>query len=248
MSKLSPRSKRLRRRILEATRRLPAAHIAPAFSALEIVDAVYEKMRPGDAFVMSKGHGYLAQLAVMEERKLVPRSALDDFCTAKPGAYGAHPDLGLSGIEASTGSLGHGLGMAVGMALADRSRRVYVVASDGELMEGSTWEAALAAANLGLANLTLLVDNNDFVSATRIRDAFPAFYPIAPKFKAFGWDCENANGGELGHLLGWEFKRPVAFVCATVKGAGVSFMEGRGVWHYRGLSDDEYALAMEELS
>lgn len=183
MSALSPRSKRLRRRILEATRRLPAAHIAPAFSALEIVDAVYEKMRSGDVFVMSKDYGYSAQFAATNERVMADRSVIGSL---------------ICGLE---------------IALADRSRRVYVLTSDGELIEGSLWEAVLAAANLALTNLALLVDNSDFVGMTRIRDAFPAFYPIAPKFKAFGWDCENANAGELVHLLGWEFERPVAFVC-----------------------------------
>ncbi len=140
---------KLRRRILEMSQTVSALHIAGAFSCLEIVDTIYfglmrhgdEVERP-DTFILSKGHGSLAQYTVLEELGVISRPELEKYC--KPGGhFGTHPDVGLPGIEASTGSLGHGLGIGMGMALADKVRRddrvVYVVMSDGELQEGSVW-------------------------------------------------------------------------------------------------------------
>ncbi|MDZ4248678.1 MAG: 1-deoxy-D-xylulose-5-phosphate synthase N-terminal domain-containing protein, partial [Candidatus Nanopelagicales bacterium] len=156
------RCARYRRRILDISQRVSALHIAPAFSCLEITDYVYSAlMRPADVFLMSKGHGCIAQYAVLEDRGVIPREEMDRYCTTA-GTLGAHPDRGTPGIVASTGSLGHGLGLAVGMAYAARIKgedcNVYVVMSDGELQEGSTWEAVQMAANLGLTNLAVFVD------------------------------------------------------------------------------------------
>ena len=154
------RCRRYRKRILDISQKV-TAHVAPAFSCLEIVDMIYHDLkRPQDVFLMSKGHGSLAQYVILEELGIL---SLDGYCK---GSLGAHPDRGMPGIEASTGSLGHGLGMAVGMAYAEQfngsDTRIYVVLSDGELQEGSTWEAAQMAANLRLANLLVFVDMTAF--------------------------------------------------------------------------------------
>lgn len=244
--------KRLRRRILEMTRHQPAAHIAPAFSCLEIVDTVYRRlMQSGDTFIMSKGHGYLAQLVVMEDLGLI--NTVTDYCTPN-SPYGAHPDLGAPGIAAATGALGHGLGMALGMALADRAHQVYVVMSDGEMQEGSTWEAALVTASLKIGNLCVLVDNNDFVSATRVSEVQYATYPIVDKWRAFGWLIANCDGHVVDDIVSIESismrakHKPRVVVFDTIKGHGVSFMENQGIWHYRCLTPKEYELAMKELA
>ena len=257
------RCRRYRRRILEISQQVQAAHVAPAFSCLEIVDALYhEVMRPQDIFIMSKGHGCLAQYVVLEDRGIIPREDLDLYC--RPGGrLGAHPDYCPTlGIHASTGSLGHGLGIAAGQALAEKMRgtdvRVYVLLSDGECQEGSTWEAAMVAANLGLSNLIALIDYNDFGGMDRMSTAHPALYPLVDKFQAFGW-CgsvvPDGHAREVGQMVlrlravseaatQW----PSAFVCRTTKGRGVSFMENNPLFHYRSPSPEEYRLALEELS
>lgn len=247
-----------RRRILEISQQVSAAHVAPAFSCVEMVDALYNTaMREQDIFVMSKGHGCLAQYVVLEERGLLTRGDLDLYC--KPGGFlGAHPDRRPEvGINASTGSLGHGLGMATGMVYAERLKgtdtRVYVVLSDGECQEGSTWEAAMMAANLRLGNLIALVDYNDFGGLERMSEGHPAFHPLMGKFAAFGWvtfQVDGHNSRAISTVLSAcaMRDRPTCLICETVKGKGVSYMEHNNLWHYRSPSPEEYEQAMLELA
>lgn len=259
------RCRRYRRRILEISQQVPAAHVAPAFSCVEIVDALYnEIMRPQDIFIMSKGHGCLTQYVVLEDLGKLPREALDQYCQPRPvGAVdwppelGAHPDYdpGID-IHASTGSLGHGLGIAAGQALAERLQgrdtRVYVLLSDGECQEGSTWEAAMVASNLGLSNLVVVVDHNNFGGMDRMSDGFPAFDPLVDKWRAFGWITYGPLNGHEQDLIVSCLRaplgtRPTAIVFSTVKGKGVSFMENSAIWHYRSPTRDEYELALKEI-
>ena len=256
------RCRRLRRRILDISQTLPAVHIAPAFSCLEIVDAVYFGLmnhggpeRPPDTFILSKGHGAMAQYCVLEERGILTREQVDT-CGKDGGQLGMHPDLGIPGIEASTGSLGHGLPIALGMALADRTtggdRRVYVVMSDGELEEGSVWEAMLLAPTLKLSNLVVIVDLNDFQSLGRTSEIHPNFYPVGDKVRAFGWDCHEVDGHDAGAIIqafeGRVRSRPLMILGRTVKGKGVSYMENQPIWHYRSPSPEEYQQALRELA
>jgi transketolase len=253
-----------RRRILDISQQVPALHAAGAFSCLEMVDVIYHGLmrrdegastRFIDSFVMSKGHGCLAQYVILEALGILTRRDLDLYCTPS-GQLGCHPDYGVPGIEASTGSLGHGLGMATGMAYADRIKgedgRVYVVLSDGELQEGSTWEAMQMAANLAADNLVAFVDLNDMASLSRMSETHPAFYPVLDKIRAFGWETAEVNGHDAGALhaavSGREGGRPFMLVGKTVKGRGVSFMESVPIWHYRSPSRDEYAKAVAELT
>lgn len=250
------RCRRYRRRILEISQQVGALHIAPAFSCVEIVDTIYhELMRPQDIFIMSKGHGCMIQYVILEEQGILQKADLDLYC--KPGGrLGAHPDYGVPGIQASTGSLGHGLSMAVGQAYAMRLQgrldsTVYCLLSDGELQEGSTWEAVMMAANLQLSNLIVFVDNNDFGGLERMTDGFPAFYPVLEKFLAFGW-LGQVMDGHASNLTHWSLSsknqdQPFVVVCRTIKGRGVSFMEGVPIWHYRSPNAEEYQKAMQEL-
>lgn len=262
------RCRRYRRRILEVSRQVEAAHVAPAFSCMEIVDCLYHGvLREQDIFIMSKGHGCLAQYVVLEDLGRLPPESLDNYC--KMGdpifpALGAHPDYDPGiGIHASTGSLGHGLGIAAGQALAEKMKksgaRVYVLLSDGECQSGGTWEATMVAANLRLDNLALLVDFNGWGGMDPTdwySGKFPALTPLAEKFVAFGCDARNFNGHSpitLGEMVLWLGRddrpaRPLVAVCHTVKGCGVSFIEeGQPGWHYRSPSNKEYQRAMQEL-
>ncbi|HMH48874.1 MAG TPA: 1-deoxy-D-xylulose-5-phosphate synthase N-terminal domain-containing protein [Candidatus Acidoferrum sp.] len=256
------RCRTYRRRILDISQQVTALHAAAAFSCLEVVDLIYHGlMRRAagggfvDSFVMSKGHGCMAQYVVLEDLGVLTRRDLDLYCTPS-GRLGCHPDYGVPGIEASTGSLGHGLGMATGMAYADRiqgeDRRTYVVLSDGELQEGSTWEALQMAANLGVDTLVAFVDLNDMASLSRMSETHPAFYPVLDKLRAFGWETAQANGHDAAAV--WDAVtsrqggRPFALVAETVKGRGVAFMEHVPIWHYRSPNRDEYTRAVAELA
>lgn len=250
-----------RRRVLEISQQVTALHCAPAFSCMEIVDVVYHGlMRRGadgnylDSFLMSKGHGCLAQYVILEDHGTLTREDIAAYCTAK-GPLGAHPDYGVPGIEASTGSLGHGLSLAAGMAHGDRQTgrdsRIYTVLSDGELQEGSTWEAMMIAASLKLDTLTAFVDLNDFQSLGRTSETHPAFYPVLDKIRAFGWTAIEVNGHDAAAIVDAAGQRvpgkPTFVVCKTVKGKGVSYMENVPIWHYRSPNPTEYAKALAEL-
>jgi transketolase len=255
-----------RRRILEISQQVSALHVAPAFSCLEMVDVAYHGLMRSsggagkgapdlDTFLMSKGHGCLAQYVMLEEMGVLSRADLDLYCQPA-GRLGAHPDYGTPGIEASTGSLGHGMGIATGIACADKikgdDRQVYVVLSDGEMQEGSTWEAMMMAANLGLANLVALLDLNDFQGLGRTSQTHPQFYPILDKIRAFGWETVEVSGHDAGAIFQAiamrARKTPFMLVGKTVKGKGVSYMENVPIWHYRSPNKDEYALALAELA
>ncbi|MCA9471185.1 MAG: transketolase [Nitrospirales bacterium] len=254
-----------RRRILEISQQVTALHVAPAFSCLEMVDVIYHQlMRPDsqagqlvyrDSFLMSKGHGCLSQYVVLEDIGVLSRTDLEEYCTPI-GQLGAHPDYGVPGIEASTGSLGHGMGIATGMAYADQikddDRSTFVLISDGELQEGSTWEAMMMAANLKLRNLVAFVDLNDFGGLARMSDGHPAFYPVLDKIRAFGWEAVEVNGHDSASIVqavkSRTGKQPYMLVGKTVKGKGVSFMEHIPIWHYRSPNPEEYAQALSELA
>lgn len=254
------RCTRFRRRILEMSQKVSALHIGGAFSCLEILDTIYFGLmrRDGpepDTFILSKGHGSLAQYVILEELGVLSRDDLDVYCTSH-GRLGTHPDYGVPGIEASTGSLGHGLGLALGMAVADKTfksgRRIYVVMSDGELQEGSVWEAMMLAPSLGIRDIIAFVDLNDFQSLGRASENFPNFYPVGDKVRAFGWECAEVDGHDQAAILravdGGSGTRPLVVVGRTTKGKGVSYMENQPIWHYRSPSPEEYEQALRELA
>ena len=250
-----------RRRILDISQVSGPLHIAPSFSCLEMVDAVYYGLfrdnpngSGSDQFLMSKGHSGIAQYVALESLGVISADDLRLYC--KPsGRLGTHPALDSPGIVAATGSLGHGLPMAVGLALAQHIQEVcgtvYVLAGDGELQEGSMWESALLAANLGLSNLVMLIDNNDYEGLAKLSESHPHFYPLEEKFTAFGWAVGTVDGHKPADIVEAvetrEVGKPFALVCKTVKGHGVSFMIDSPIWHYRAPNAEEYRQALAEL-
>lgn len=252
------RCKRYRRQILDISQRVTALHIAPAFSCTELVDVIYnEAMRhdaPEDIFVMSKGHGCMILYVILAERGILSEEDLLSYCTPN-GRLGAHPDFGTPGIAASTGSLGHGLSIAAGQAYAELLKgsrvKTFCVVSDGEMQEGSSWEAMMMSANLRLGNLTMIIDNNDFSGLERMSIGHPAFYPLTQKIESFGWSVTTCDGHDADSirsaLASGDGNRPHAVVATTVKGKGVSFMEHENLWHYRSPSQAEYAQAIREV-
>jgi transketolase len=256
------RCRAYRRRILDLSQQVSAMHVAPAFSCVEIVDLLYNHLMRRDTdgtcrdvFLMSKGHGCMVQYVILQELGLLTQTDLDLYC--KPnGRLGAHPDYETPGIEASTGSLGHGLGMATGQAYAEALKGsdvlIYCVLSDGEFQEGSTWEAMMMAANLRLDNLIAFMDYNDFTGLERLSEAHPTFYPLIPKAEAFGWEAVAVDGHDQAAMhaavMDRRGGRPLLLVCRTVKGKGVSYMENVAIWHYRSPNEEEYQQGLRELA
>ncbi len=251
-----------RKRILDLSQNTTAMHIAPAFSCLEILDAVYfhlmdhdKPIGKEDTFLLSKGHGCMALYIILERLGILDSEQLEKYCTPD-SQLGGHPDYGTPGIAASTGSLGHGLGMAVGMAYADRlkgdDRRVFALIGDGEMQEGSVWEALMMAPNLGLKNLCVFLDLNDFQGLGRTSEIHPSFYPVADKVAAFGWEVAEVDGhDELDIVHRFDEhsgEKPLFIIARTVKGKGVSYMENVPIWHYRSPNPAEYQQALAELA
>jgi transketolase len=254
------RCKQFRKRILEVSQQVQALHIGSAYSCTEIVDCIYFGLmrEPGntspDTFLLSKGHGCMIQYVILEHLGILSRNDLDQYC--KPGGIlGCHPDYGNPGITAATGALGHGLSMAVGIAYAEMTRGgdglVYCVLSDGEVQEGSTWEATMMASSLKVNNLVAFVDNNDFQSLGRTSVTHPSFYPVVDKFVAFGWETVEVPGHDSAAIHAAVRARkgdqPLMVICKTTKGKGVSFMENVPIWHYRSPTPEEYLRALREI-
>ena len=253
------RCRQQRRRILEVSQKVDALHVAPAFSCLELVDAVlnYGVDQPvggADSFILSKGHGAMAQYVVLEELGILDPEAVN-LISQRGSRIGGHPDRGVPGIIASTGSLGHGLPLALGIARGQREHaivgHVFVVMSDGELMEGSVWEALLLGPSLGITNVTVLIDHNGSISRGDIANVQPNLLPIVPKLEAFGWHTCEVDGHNTAAIVDAVRTRsalaPRAIVARTTKGKGVSYMENQPIWAYRSPNQDEYQLALSEL-
>lgn len=255
------RCQQTRLKILELSQLVPALHVAPAFSCVEILDFVYHdicvdpKSSSGKRFILSKGHGAITLYVMMNKFGLLQDEELAKYCSSN-GLLGAHPDRGTPGVIASTGSLGHGLGLATGLAygqfLQKNSDEVVVLVSDGELQEGSSWEAAMMATNLQLSNLTVLVDLNDFGGMDRMSKHHKGFYPLDAKFEAFGFEVVNCDGHSVSDMRrayqSLSSSKPKCLICKTIKGKGVSFMENIPIWHYRSPNKTELEKAILEIT
>lgn len=243
---LDERSKYLRRQIIRALVGGGRGHVGPSFSLVEIMRVLYDDViRPEDIVILSKGHGCLAQYVVLVEKGLIDAKELDSFC--REGAMlGGHPEHHIPGVAVSTGSLGHGLSLGIGFALADRSRRVYVVVGDGEINEGSIWEAALCAGKHKLSNLTVIVDYNHRQSYGTTEEVQP-LEPLRQKWRAFGFEVKSVDGHSVRRLYtglyvdileDWSARengtaRPHVVICHTVKGKGVAEIENHPLWHHK---------------
>ncbi len=248
---LDGRSRALRRLVADALAGGGRGHIGSSMSLIEILRVLYDdvlRYRPDqpdwperDRCILSKGHGCLALYAVLADKGFFPAETLKTFCRAG-SILGGHPEAGkIPGVEASTGALGHGLSIGVGMALAQRmakrDARVFVVMGDGEINEGSIWEAAMSAAKHRLSNLTAVVDYNKIQSAGPTAEILD-LEPLADKWRAFGFTVVEADGHDAAALREIFTRpptddRPTAVIAHTVKGKGVSFAEHDPEWHHK---------------
>jgi transketolase len=263
---LRDKARIIRRHIVEMLHTAASGHPGGSLSAVEIVTALYfggilryDAERPDwddrDRFVLSKGHGVPVQYAAMAEAGYMPVAELQTLRRIDSRLQG-HPVLGtLPGIEASTGSLGQGLSIGLGMALAGRMDRrdfqVYVLLGDGECQEGQIWEAAMAAGHHRPDNLIAIVDYNKFQLDGAIEDII-GLEPFTAKWESMGWAVREIDGHDMGQVLdGLEWARtekgPACVIAHTVKGKGVSFMEGDNAYHGVAPSDDELGRALGEL-
>lgn len=211
-------------------------HVPSALSILDILWVLYDKvMGKDDKFVLSKGHGCLALYAVLAEKGIISKAMFEEFCSYG-GALGGHPDMNkVAGVEASTGSLGHGLPIAVGMAMAKKikgeSGHVYCLVGDGECNEGSIWESLLIASHHNLLNLTCVVDYN------RSTDRALKLDSLSAKFQSFGWAVIHINGHDhemLEHFFTVKTPlKPNVIIADTIKGNGIKRMENAPEWHHR---------------
>jgi transketolase len=267
IEKLDLLSRQLRARIIETSHRTKTPHLGSCLSCVDILIAAYfdvlriDPRNPRDPdrdrFILSKGHAAPALFQVLAMRGLYDNKLLNNY--GEDGSiFAEHPPTPneLPGIEAATGSLGHGLPLGLGMAYAGRLQkrdyRVFVVLGDGECNEGSVWEAAMLAPRLGLDRVMVIVDYNKWQATARSNETM-ALAPLADKWRAFGWEATEVDGHNLGALLQLMQKlpsgsgKPVALVAHTVKGKGVSFMEDNNNWHYRTPNESELVAAKREL-
>mgnify|MGYP001380812018 CR=1 FL=1 len=248
------RCKKYRKKILELSQSVSALHIGGSFSSVEIVDCIYNRLKKNkDKFILSKGHAGILQYVVLNDLGIIKTRDLHNYQN-KNGFLGVHPDYGSPGIMASTGSLGHGLAMIAGMALASKNTNkcFFVLLSDGELQEGSVWEAVLTISSLKLNNIIAIVDNNNLQTSSWTSDTHPTLYPIDKKFVSFGWGvavCNGHNSNEIYNKVKHRsLKKPFVLIAKTIKGYPVSFMRNVPKWHYRAPNNDEYLQAIEEIN
>lgn len=253
---LDARSRHLRNLAIDTLEGAGRGHVGPTMSLIEILRVLYDDFLDHradepewierDRLILSKGHGCIAQYVMLAEHGYVSHADLVNFCSA--GALlGGHPESEyIPGVEVSTGSLGHGPSIGVGMALAARLRasrsRVVVITGDGELGEGSVWEAAMSAAHHGLSNFTVMVDHNKMQCHGPL-DEVLAQDDLARRWRSFGFSVAEVDGHDVDALrttlarLPFETSRPNAIICHTVKGRGIEFAEHDPTWHYRASFD-----------
>src|SRR5882757_7629620 len=249
---LDERSKYLRKLVVRALEGGERGHVGSSMSLIEIMRVFYDdilryrsnepKWTGRDRLILSKGHGCIALYVLLADKGFFPLETLDTFCR-RDSILGGHPEAGkVPGVEASTGALGHGLSIGVGMALAarmeNRDSRVVVVMGDGEINEGSVWEAALCAGKHRLSNLTAVIDYNKIQSAGPTRE-IQDLEPLADKWRAFNFETVEVDGHDVAALrnllsrLPLSQNKPTAIICHTVKGKGISFAEHDPSWHHK---------------
>ena len=262
---LRRRAVRIRRLALEMVTRARASHIGSALSIADIVAALYgEVMRydpadpawaDRDRLLLSKGHACVVIYAALADADFFPLERLETY-----GCDGSdlmnHISHKVPGVEFSTGSLGHGLPFGTGKALAAKKRgagwRTFVILGDGEMAEGSNWEAMLFAAHHGLDNLVGIIDYNKLQSLTTVEQTL-RIEPLAEKIAAFGWSVREVDGHDVRAIADalstapWEPGKPGMLIAHTIKGKGVSYMENQVAWHYRNPSEEQLAEAIAEL-
>ena len=249
-------------KILEMTNSAQSSHVGSALSVVDILAVLYSgiaQITPSssasldrDCIILSKGHAASALYAILGLKGFFSETLLETYCS-DGGRFGGHvTHHGNPGVELSTGSLGHGRPYGLGVALSQkkqgRSARTFVVLSDGECDEGTTWESALLAQQFNLDNLTVIIDRNRIQSLTFTEDTI-ALEPFADKWAAFNWNVVTVDGHSYGSLFeALEIQKgPLCIIAETIKGKGVSFMENKVLWHYRPPSKPDLEAALLEL-
>jgi len=255
----------VRRSTLQMIAQANASHIGSCLSATDLLAVLYSRVvridptRPlwsdRDRFILSKGHAVAALYAVLAHRGFFPLGWLDHYCENGSALLG-HVSHHVPGVDWSSGSLGHGLSVGCGMALAAKrghlDYRVFVLLSDGELDEGSSWEAILFAPHHRLDNLIAIVDYNKIQGFGSVKEVLD-LSPMAEKWRAFNWAVREIDGHDHGQIADvlmaapFEENRPSVIIAHTIKGKGVSFMEDQLVWHYKAPNDDQLREALAEL-
>jgi len=253
----------IRQKIIEIAFKNKGSHIGCSLGIVEILVSLYFNVlkidpqipdgKKRDRFILSKGHACLALYATLAKRGFFAEEKLDSYFTNGSNIAG-HITLGsLPGLEATAGSLGHGLSIGLGIAIAETYQKtgakVFVLAGDGECEEGSVWEAIMYAGNHNINNLILIIDYNNLQIMGKPSE-ISGLDNLADKIKAFGWNTVSVNGhniDELNAILSQKNNRPLAVIAKTTKGKGVSFMENQAEWHSKPLNDEDYQKAMEEL-
>ncbi len=255
----------LRKDVLDISFRANVGHIGSALSIADIITALYfrimsvkpknPKWKNRDRFILSKGHAAAIQYCALAKLGFFSKSELLNFCQNE-SELAEHPEIHVKGVEVTTGSLGHGLSLGVGMALAGKTKglnyRVFVLLSDGENDEGSVWEAALAAGHFKLDNLVAIIDYNKLQAFGKIEEVMN-LEPLSAKWKAFGWQTSEISGHDMEKVVKTLEKvpfikgKPSLIVSHSVMGKGISFMEGKLAWHYQSLKETEYKRALKEL-
>lgn len=262
---LKERSVNYRKKILKYIKIANAGHTGGSLSCTDILNVLYNKVlnvSPGnfsspdrDRYIQSKGHCVEALFVVLADKGFFPEEDLNTLCKYR-SHYIGHPTKKVKGVEQNTGALGHGLPIAAGVALAGkmdkRAYRVYTLIGDGELPEGSNWEAALSAAHYKLDNLCVIIDKNSLQITAPTADVMNTD-PVDKKWEAFGWAVKEVNGNDVEELLAafsslpFEKGKPSVIIAHTTKGKGVSYMENQLKWHHGVPSNEEYELAQQEL-
>nr|WP_246110680.1 transketolase [Thermosediminibacter litoriperuensis] len=264
-------AERIRKDCLWMSTRAGTGHLGPALSLAEILATLYIgilKLDPQnprwsdrDRLILSKGHGCLALYSILSQVGFFERRHLKDFCSRFDTVLPGHPEMKLPGVEANTGSLGHGIAIGMGMALAahldKKEYKVFVVTGDGELQEGSNWEAAMAAAHYKLYNLVVVVDRNR-LQLGDFTENISRLEPLAEKWSSFGWGVKVVDGHDVRELLlafeeiPFVKNQPSVVIANTIKGKGLKIAENKVEWHYKVLTRKQYEdlkneLALEEL-
>ena len=265
LKRLETEARQLRRNVWRALRAGGGGHAGGSSSAADMLSVLYfhhMRIRPDepdwperDRFVLSKGHANAALGAVLAQAGFIEDAVLDRFYQFE-SPFGMHPDIKVPGVEMCTGALGHGLAIAMGMALGARIRKqpfhTFVMLGDAELHEGSNWEAALAASHYKLDGLTAIVDYNKIGQSGPISELIDVD-PLADKWRAFGWEVREIDGHDIGAIvdalaaLPFAAGRPSALIAHTVKGKGVSFAENTYLWHSNSVDEEVHARALSEL-
>jgi len=255
IKRLAEKSVEIRKQVVRMIYRAKTGHIGGSLSETDILVALfYEVMKPGDKFILSKGHSVEAYYAILADLGFFPKEELENYCQFGSKLIG-HPSVKVPGIDVATGSLGHGLSIACGMALAlkmDRkNNRVYVLMGDGELQEGSVYEAAMFASTYRLDNLVAIIDRNR-LQIGGDTETIVKLEPLAERWRAFGWEVREVNGHDFNELIDTikSFSTngmPHLVIARTIKGKGISFIENNYKWHHRIPNEEQYEQAIREL-